>query len=433
MESPIQGRPNRETGLPPGVEVGPLGKRFVAYLINLSVPVIVSVALIFLLPSTTGTLRLILGLLGVVITISWLVVVWYTLAVRAASPGLRAMKLQVVGFLDGRPIGPSRVFMRALVFWALYITGIGLLIMLIMMLRHPRKQGWHDLAVTSVMIKERLLAPPVQPARAATSAQQSPAQVDNTPQPQPSAVRGAVSPSYAPGEGYAPAASPVPASQLTPPPGMAPASSAAPYAAAMPPSGSPSPYGDNAYAPPYPDAPYGSPSYGSSPTSQPSGSELYAPRQQGAPTSPPAQSSSSGASPARDDRPEYAALTGDDQTPAAPQSPYVQDWSILLDDGRRIAVEGLVLLGRNPQPKAGEEDAQLIKIADETRTVSKSHLAVGVDASGLYIVDRGSTNGSTVSTTNGMSSRCRAGEMVRVGDGAIVSIGDHWLEITRGS
>ena len=65
------------------------------------------------------------------------------------------MKLQLVGFLDGRPIGPGRVFVRALVFWALYITGIGLLIMLIMMLRHPRKQGWHDLAVTSVMIKER--------------------------------------------------------------------------------------------------------------------------------------------------------------------------------------------------------------------------------------------------------------------------------------
>jgi predicted component of type VI protein secretion system len=105
----------------------------------------------------------------------------------------------------------------------------------------------------------------------------------------------------------------------------------------------------------------------------------------------------------------------------------------LLDDGRRIALDGLVLLGRNPQPKAGEEDAQLIKIADETRTVSKSHLAVGVDAGGVYVIDRGSTNGSTVSTTNGMSSRCRAGEMVRVGDGAIVSIGDHWLEITRGA
>jgi uncharacterized RDD family membrane protein YckC len=430
MESPVQGRPNRETGLPPGVEVGPLGKRFVAFLINLSVLVVVDIALIFMLPNTTGALRVTLGVLGAVISIGWLVVIWYTLAIRAASPGLRAMKLQVVGFLDGRPIGPGRVFVRALVFWAVYITGIGLLIMLIMMLRHPRKQGWHDLAVTSVMIKERVLAPPVQPARAASGAQGSPAQVGTRSQPRPSGVGSQTSPSYAPAEGYAPAGSPVPPGPLTPPPGMAPAGSAAPYATAVPPGGSASPYGGNAYASPYPDAPY-APPYGSSPSSQPSGGELYPPGQQAGERSQSAQDSPTGASAAYED----AAVVSDfsDQSASAPGSSYVQDWSILLDDGRRIPLEGLVLLGRNPQPKAGEEDAQLIKIADETRTVSKSHLAVGVDAGGVYVVDRGSTNGSTVSTTNGMSSRCRAGEMVRVGDGAIVSIGDHWLEITRGA
>jgi hypothetical protein len=357
------------------------------------------------------------GVIGTVITIGWLVVVWYTLAVRAASPGLRAMRLQLVGFLDGRPIGLTRVFLRAVVFWALYLTGIGLLIMLIMMLRHPRKQGWHDLAVTSVMIKERLLAPPVQPSRSAASAQQgTPAQVGSMPQPQPSDVHAAAQPSYAPGQGYAPA------------------SSGAPYAAAVPPGGSAAPYGGNAHAAPPQGAPYGAPPYGSSPTSQPSGGEMYSPGQLAGPMSPVSQGSPS-VSPAFGDFPDYPASPSDfaDQTPVGSGSPYVQDWSILLDDGRRIAVEGLVLLGRNPQPRAGEEDAQLIKIADETRTVSKSHLAVGVDAGGVYVIDRGSTNGSTVSTTNGMSSRCRAGEMVRVGDGAIVSIGDHWLEITRGA
>jgi FHA domain len=161
---------------------------------------------------------------------------------------------------------------------------------------------------------------------------------------------------------------------------------------------------------------------------------MYSPGQLAGPMSPVSQGSPS-VSPPYADFPDQAASPSDfaDQTPTGSGSPYVQDWSILLDDGRRIVVEGLVLLGRNPQPRAGEEDAQLIKIADETRTVSKSHLAVGVDAGGVYVVDRGSTNGSTVSTTNGMSSRCRAGEMVRVGDGAIVSIGDHWLEITRGN
>ena len=304
------------------MEVGPLGKRFVAYLINLSVPVIVSIALIFLLPNTTGALRVILGVLGAVITLGWLVVIWYTLAVRAASPGLRAMKLQLVGFLDGRPIGPSRVFVRALVFWALYLTGIGLLIMLIMMLRHPRRQGWHDLAVTSVMIKERLLAPPVQPARAAAGAQQGPpAQVGTDRSPSQAAFarrrRRAMH-----REGYAPAGSPVPPGPLTPPPGMAPASSGLPYAAAVPPGGSASLYGGNAYATPYSGAPY-APPYGSSPTSQPSGDELSSPGQQ------------AGASAAHEDRPEYTGSASglSDQTAGGPGSPFVQDWSILLDDG----------------------------------------------------------------------------------------------------
>jgi uncharacterized RDD family membrane protein YckC len=354
MQSPVQGRPNRETGLPPGVEVGPLGKRFVAYLINISVPAIVSFALILLLPGATGALRVTVSVIGAIIMIGWLVVVWYTLAVHAASPGLRAMRLQLVGFLDGRPIGLTRVFLRAVVFWALYLTGIGLLIMLIMMLRHPRKQGWHDLAVTSVMIKERLLAPPVQPSRSAASAQQgAPAQVGSMSQPRPSDVDAAARPSYAPGQGYAPA------------------SSGAPYVAAVPPGGSAAPYGGNAYAAPPQGAPYGAPPYGSSPSSQPSGGEMYSPGQLAGPMSPVSQGSPS-VSPAYGDFPDYAASPGDfaDQTPVGSGSPYVQDWSILLDDGRRIAVEGLVLLGRNPQPRAGEEDAQLIKIADETRTVS---------------------------------------------------------------
>ena len=449
MESPVTGRPNRETGLPPGVEVGPLGRRFVAFLINMSVPVVVSLALIFLLPATSGALRMTLAIVGAIIAIGWLIVVWYLLAVSAASPGLKAIKLQVVGFLDGRPIGLSRAFIRGLVFWALYITGIGLLLMLIFELRQPRKQGWHDLAATAVMIKERVLAPPAQPARAAAPATQSPSgqALNGSLQPngaRPGVPAGSMSPSYAADDAYGSAGSPVPPGQLTPPPGMGyPTGPASPYAgaAAMPQSGPSGPYGGNAYATPHPGAPYGPPQQYApqqqyAPPQQyetvdPS-AELYAPDQYSGQMPQQQSSAASGASP-YEPLPDDTAGDLADQTSVAERSPYLQEWSILLDDGRRIALDGLILLGRNPQPQAGEEDAQLIKIADETRTVSKSHLAVGLDAGGVYVVDRGSTNGSTVSTTNGMSTRCKAGEMVRVGEGAIVSIGDHWLEITRGS
>ena len=105
----------------------------------------------------------------------------------------------------------------------------------------------------------------------------------------------------------------------------------------------------------------------------------------------------------------------------------------MLDDGREIDVSGLVLLGRNPQPRPGEDDAVLIKVADETRTVSKTHLALSVDANGMYVMDRGSTNGSTLTNAKGVSSYCSAGDVVPVADGNIVSFGDHWLEIRRSS
>ena len=60
------------------------------------------------------------------------------------------------------------------------------------------------------MIKERLLAPPVQPARAAAAAAQGrPAQVGTMSQPQPSSVRG-IAAELRTGEGYGPASSPMP-------------------------------------------------------------------------------------------------------------------------------------------------------------------------------------------------------------------------------
>ena len=78
-----------------------------------------------------------------------------------------------------------------------------------------------------------------------------------------------------------------------------------------------------------------------------------------------------------------AAGVGSDVSPAPTRPrPENLDWHAVLDDGRRLVVDHLVLLGRNPQPAPGEEDAQLIKIADETRTVSKLHLALGVDQAG---------------------------------------------------
>ncbi|HLT61241.1 MAG TPA: RDD family protein [Microlunatus sp.] len=144
--------------------------------------------------------------------------------------------------------------------------------------------------------------------------------------------------------------------------------------------------------------------------------------------------------------PVPAPIPGATQFPAAPPPsvsssaasarepdprPLDQGWRAALDDGREIEITGLVLLGRNPQARPGEEDAQLIKISDESRTVSKTHLAIGVDAGGIYVMDRGSTNGSTATDPDGQSRPCAPGDVVQVDVGTIVSFGDHWLEVKR--
>ena len=106
-------------------------------------------------------------------------------------------------------------------------------------------------------------------------------------------------------------------------------------------------------------------------------------------------------------------------------------WVAELDDGREITVRGLVLLGRNPQPSDGEADAELIKLSDESRTVSKTHLALGVDDAGLFVVDRGSTNGSTVTPPGRPTGPWARSTRSRCVEGSVVSIGDHWLRIRR--
>jgi len=304
--------PLPKAGLPAGVQTGPLGSRFVAQLIDAVLPALC----ILVAVSVQGTAVVVLA---TVVFLAWVGLVWWMVAKRAASPGMRAMKLQVVGLRDGRPPGWSRVAIRELVLLALTVTVIGLLVMLYLLAQHPRKQGWHDLLAETVVIRERPLAPPLS----------APA----TPAP-PATVSPAVRP---------------------PSPGQS--------AALTPPATGPRP------------------------------------------------------------------VVTIGQTEESGADSEATGWRAVLDDGRALEITGLVLLGRNPQPRPGEDDAELVKIADDTRTVSKTHLALSVDPDGLAVMDRGSTNGSTVTDTRGDSTMCQAGMPLRVADGSIVSFGQHWLRI----
>ncbi|MDN5761978.1 MAG: RDD family protein [Microlunatus sp.] len=322
------------SGLPPGVHPAPTGPRLLAGLVEVG-PVWVLIALSTLLMALTS-LGLAVPVLCLGLAVVWAVLVWSERVRRAAGPGMRATKLQIVGLSDGRPLSWKRVVVRWLAFACLTVTVVGLIAMVVVMLRQSRRQSWPDLAANAVMIKERPLAPPrSKPAVARTQ----------TSTPHPRRARQPDAPASVP----------------------APAPATAPSALGATKEG--------------PDA--------------------------------------------------GESVEGVVDPPAGGDHRRDLDWWLTLDDGRDVGVDGLVLLGRNPQPGAGEEDATLIKVVDETRTVSKSHLAVGVDARGLYVMDRGSTNGSTVTSSDGTQRPCRPGDLVDVGDGSVVSFGDHWLEIHR--
>jgi uncharacterized RDD family membrane protein YckC len=342
--------PARDTGLPPGVQVGPLGRRLGAYVIDSIVPAVGALLVDLGVRDGGDGADVPLVVVGVVVAVAWAVVCWQQLANVAATPGMRLLKLQLVGFYDGRPVGWGRVLLRWLVYAALSATGIGLLLLLASVLVSPRHQGWHDRAVKAVVIVQRPLAP--RSSRSRTSGAAAPAnrRTTSTAAPKNDAPR------------QAPVSAPVPA----------PTTAVA---------------GDPAIGP-----------------------EL-APLAAEAPGAENAEPEPTGGDPER--------------------RTIVDGWVAELDDGREIVVRGLVLLGRNPAPGEGEADAELVKLSDESRTVSKTHLALGVDDAGLFVVDRGSTNGSTVTPPGQPTVPVGPFHALSVSEGSVVSIGDHWLRIRR--
>ncbi len=90
------------------------------------------------------------------------------------------------------------------------------------------------------------------------------------------------------------------------------------------------------------------------------------------------------------------------------------------DDGARMAVYGRTLYGRNP---ASEDGAVAVAVRDETLSLSKTHFEVGGDASGAWIVDRHSTNGTTlvrdgvrIPLVAGVRTVLRPGDVLEFGD-----------------
>lgn len=113
-------------------------------------------------------------------------------------------------------------------------------------------------------------------------------------------------------------------------------------------------------------------------------------------------------------------------TATAPGPDVPRSWAVRLPDGTVVGLEAPLLVGRNPEPQPG---VRVAPVSDPGRSVSKTHLMLGADEHGAWVVDRGSTNGTLVTLADGQRIVCLPDRRVRLTDGSLVAFGDLSLSV----
>ncbi len=111
------------------------------------------------------------------------------------------------------------------------------------------------------------------------------------------------------------------------------------------------------------------------------------------------------------------------ETPSAPPAPGPAV-TLVFTDGARIAASGTTLLGRGPaRSDADPVDAALIALVDPSMGLSKTHAAVEVDARGIRVTDRWSSNGTSFVDATGAERGLEPGVAQSVPPGSAVRLG----------
>jgi uncharacterized RDD family membrane protein YckC len=314
-------------------------------------------------------------LVGVLVILATVVLVGAVLAVvlglTGSSPGKAAVGLRVVDDATGRPVGVGRGLLRQLILGVATLPtfGLGVATLAWTAAMDPggRRRGWHD----KVTHCEEVDVRPV-PIETVTE-DRRPRHVVNL-----TAMR------------LVPAPAPVttPARSPRPPAGPPPAGPPAPVAAAP-------------VAPPRPDPAVRAPVPAPTPAPAREPVESPSPRQQlGYPLLP---------------------------EPASPAA----RWRVSFDSGESFVVEGLALVGRRPEARAGEPVRHLVALRSTDMSLSKTHAQFQVVADGVLVaMDRGSTNGSIL-IRQGVARELTAGRPMTLLDGDRVRFGDREMSVVR--
>jgi len=153
---------SRDGVTPTGVTVAGLGSRALVNILDLAPLALLGALVSILAAQNVPTTTLVVEIAASVLGLAWLVVLWWAYATRGQGPAATWLRIRVLRLADGQPLGWGMWFLRAVVWYASMIVPIVWLVLVVQMMLHPRRRGWHDLAGQSVVVHATGLAPPAQ-------------------------------------------------------------------------------------------------------------------------------------------------------------------------------------------------------------------------------------------------------------------------------
>lgn len=404
-----------------------------------------------------------------------LVVVQWVLHGRLGwTIGRRLLGVRTVDARSRRPIGMWRVLLRGLVVAAGSLAlGVGQVVVLLSPLfdSSGRRQGWHDRAARALVLDVRgghgAAAVPPPPPRAdllragTTTSFRAPVSASDVGPVPPPPVGGVPSPvASSPHSAPVPAVPPVPPTPGVPtggPTGVPTVTGAVPRPLVLAPLAPhrAGPDLDTRALPLVPPPPVVAPAASAGagaagdgpatpswarPVPQPAAAHPGAVAPSALVPPPPSAAAAPAPAPASEALATSHAVpvphpSGDDEDvestrrrDLAPVPPPAQDRGpvsvavVEISDGQRVEVRRTALVGRNPA--AATDGVQLVRVVDPGRSVSKTHLQIAVEESGVWVADRGSTNGTVVTLPDGAQVICPVDQPVRLRPGSVVVFGD---------
>lgn len=100
---------------------------------------------------------------------------------------------------------------------------------------------------------------------------------------------------------------------------------------------------------------------------------------------------------------------------------------LVFDDGQRVAIDGPLVIGRNPAPTV--DGAEALVVPDPSMLISKTHAEIGVDRSGAWVLDRHSANGTAVVAVDGATRLLDPGTRHALPWGSTVEVGGRRIRI----